>query len=45
MNTLYQQISDIEIDDFYGQEAMWDRLESLSNLIRQKLKALGRRDQ
>jgi ParB family chromosome partitioning protein len=45
VNTLYQQVSDIEIDDFYGQEAMWDRLESLSNLIRQKLKALGRRDQ
>ena len=45
VNALYQQISDIEIDEFYGQEAMWDRLESLSNLIRQKLKALGRRDQ
>jgi hypothetical protein len=45
VNILYQQISDIEIEEFYGQEAMWDRLESLANLIRQKLKALGRRDQ
>ena len=44
VNTLYEQIDDIEVEDFYGQEAMWDRLESLAHLIRQKLKALGRRD-
>lgn len=45
VNTLYEQINDIEIDDFYGQEALWNRLESLANLIRQKLKALGRREE
>jgi hypothetical protein len=44
VNTLYEQINDIEVEEFYGQEAMWDRLESLAHLIRQKLKALGRRD-
>jgi ParB family chromosome partitioning protein len=44
-NTLYEQIADIDIDEYYGQEEMWSRLEALSNLIRQKLKTLGRRDQ
>ncbi|MGA2600196.1 MAG: ParB/RepB/Spo0J family partition protein [Bryobacteraceae bacterium] len=44
-NTLYEQIYDIDIDEFYGQEAMWSRLEALANLIRQKLKTLGRREQ
>ncbi|MBM3814152.1 MAG: ParB/RepB/Spo0J family partition protein [Acidimicrobiia bacterium] len=44
-NTLYEQINDIDIDDFYGQEEMWNRLEALANLIRSKLKTLGRRDQ
>lgn len=41
---LYSQINDIDIDDFFGEEDMWAQLESLSNLIREKLKALGRRD-
>ena len=44
-NTLYEQINDIDIEEIYGQEVMWDRLEALANLIRQKLKALGRREQ
>ncbi len=43
-DVLYTQINDIDIDDFYGQEDMWERLEALANLIREKLKALGRRD-
>jgi len=44
-NALYEQINDIDIDEFYGQEVLWDRLEALANLIRQKLKSLGRREQ
>jgi ParB/RepB/Spo0J family partition protein len=44
-NALYEQINDIDIDEFYGQEDLWDRLEALANLIRQKLKSLGRREQ
>jgi hypothetical protein len=43
-DSLYAQISDIDIDEYYSEETMWDRLESLANLIREKLKALGRRD-
>jgi ParB family chromosome partitioning protein len=40
---LYGQISDIDVDEYYGEEAMWSRLESLAQLIREKLRALGRR--
>jgi len=43
-DALYTQINDIDIDEFYGQEHMWERLEALAHLIRDKLKALGRRD-
>jgi len=43
-DTLYAQISEIDIDEYYGEEAMWSRLESLAHLIREKLRALGRRD-
>jgi hypothetical protein len=41
---LYAQISAIDIDQYYGEEAMWDRLESLAQLIREKLRAMGRRE-
>jgi ParB family chromosome partitioning protein len=41
---LYTQINAIDVDEYYGEEAMWDRLESLAQLIREKLKALGRRE-
>jgi ParB family transcriptional regulator, chromosome partitioning protein len=41
---LYAQISAIDVDQYYGEEAMWDRLESLAQLIRDKLKAMGRRE-
>jgi ParB family chromosome partitioning protein len=44
VDTLYGQVNDINIDDYFGEEAMWDRLEALANLIKEKLKALGRRD-
>lgn len=42
--SLYAQINDIDVDEYYGEEAMWDRLESLAQLIREKLRALGRRE-
>jgi hypothetical protein len=41
---LYAQISAIDVDQYYGEEAMWERLESLAQLIREKLKAMGRRE-
>jgi ParB family transcriptional regulator, chromosome partitioning protein len=44
VDALYAQINDIDVDDFYGEEVMWNRLEALAQLIREKLKALGRRD-
>ncbi|NOT00371.1 MAG: ParB/RepB/Spo0J family partition protein [Phycisphaerales bacterium] len=44
-DNLYAQIDDIDIDEFYGEEAMWMRLDSLAQLIREKLRALGRRDE
>ena len=40
---LYAQINDIDVDEFYGEEALWKKLESLAQLIREKLRALGRR--
>lgn len=42
--SLYAQINEIDIDEYYGEEAMWSRLESLAHLIREKLRALGRRE-
>jgi hypothetical protein len=44
VESLYAQVNDIDVDEFYGEEAMWSRLESLAQLIREKLKALGRRE-
>jgi ParB family chromosome partitioning protein len=44
VNSLYAQIDDIDVDEYYGEEAMWSRLESLAQLIRKKLRALGRRE-
>jgi hypothetical protein len=43
VDNLYAQVNEIDVDEYYGEEAMWDRLESLAQLIREKLKALGRR--
>jgi ParB family transcriptional regulator, chromosome partitioning protein len=42
--SLYAQINDIDVDEYYGEEVMWSRLESLARLIHEKLRALGRRD-
>ena len=44
VESLYAQINAIDVDEYYGEEAMWNRLESLAQLIREKLRALGRRD-
>ena len=44
VETLYGQVDAINTDEFYGEDALWERLESLSQLIREKLRALGRRD-
>lgn len=43
-DVLYAQIHSIDVENFYGEEAMWSRLEALAHLIREKLRALGRRD-
>ena len=45
VENLYAQINDIDVDEYYGEEAMWARLESLAQLIREKLRALGRREE
>lgn len=42
---LYAQINSIDIDEYYGEETMWSRLDALAKLIREKLRALGRRDE
>jgi len=44
VESLYAQISDIDIDQYYGEEEMWKSLESLAHLIREKLRAMGRRE-
>jgi ParB family transcriptional regulator, chromosome partitioning protein len=43
VNTLYTQIDGIDIDDYYGEEALWKKLEDFVNLVQKKLKTLGRR--
>ena len=40
---LFDQIESIDVQDYYGEEAMWSRLEKLAKLIRAKLRSLGRR--
>ncbi len=40
---LYAQINAIDVDQFFGEDAMWSRLETLAKLIRSKLRQLGRR--
>lgn len=38
-----QQIHDIDPEEYYGEEEMWKHLENLIKLIRNKLRAAGRR--
>ncbi len=44
VDKLYAHINEIDVDEYYGEEKMWARLESLAQLIREKLRALGRRE-
>lgn len=41
--TLLESVADIDVDGYYGENKMWESLENLSNVIRQKLRKLGRR--
>lgn len=40
---LFAEVDAIDIDDYYGEDVMWSGLERLADLIRKKLRALGRR--
>jgi len=44
VESLYAWINAINVDEYYGEEEMWSRLESLAQLIREKLRAIGRRE-
>jgi ParB family chromosome partitioning protein len=44
VESLYAQVNAIDVDEYYGEETMWNRLEALAQLIREKLRSLGRRD-
>jgi hypothetical protein len=43
VNVVFGKIDSIDIDALYGEEALWSRLEELVELIRQKLRQVGRR--
>jgi ParB family transcriptional regulator, chromosome partitioning protein len=43
VESLYTQVNGIDVNEYYGEEALWIRLDSLAQLIREKLRALGRR--
>lgn len=45
VDKLYSQISELDVEEYYGEEAMWNRLESLAKLIKGKLRELGRREE
>lgn len=40
---LYASIEEVDTDEYYGETELWRELERLSELIRQKLRKLGRR--
>jgi ParB/RepB/Spo0J family partition protein len=44
VDSLYDQVNSIDVQEYFGEEDMWHKLESLAALIRGKLKELGRRD-
>lgn len=44
VNSLYEQIDDINLEEYYGEDELWSQLDMLSKLIRRKLKDLGRRE-
>jgi hypothetical protein len=43
VNKLTSMLSDIDVEEIYGEDAFWDHLEQLSATIREKLKEVGRR--
>ena len=43
IESLQSSIHDLDIDQYYGEEEMWDRLEGLGKEISTKLRQLGRR--
>lgn len=45
VDKLYAQINSINVEEFFGQGELWDRLSALSKLIRAKLRELGRREE
>ncbi len=44
VDSLYEQVNSIDVQEYFGEEDMWHKLESLAVLIRGKLKELGRRE-
>jgi ParB family chromosome partitioning protein len=40
---LLENVVNLDVDSYYGENEMWKSLESLSEIIRQKLRKLGRR--
>ena len=42
---LVDQLDELDVEEYFGQEEMWEKLEKLARLIRQKLRTLGRRDE
>jgi ParB family chromosome partitioning protein len=44
-DNLFDQIGELDIQEYFGQEEMWDKLARLARLIRKKLRDLGRRDE
>lgn len=40
---LEEEIKDLDVDEFYGEEQLWKQLEKLAALIRSKLRSAGRR--
>ena len=43
IGNLSRVVSEIDVDDFYGEEDLWNELEELAAIIREKLKEMGRR--
>jgi ParB family transcriptional regulator, chromosome partitioning protein len=43
VDKLFDQLRSLNVESYYGEEKMWDRLSALARLIRSKLKELGRR--
>ncbi len=43
VDRLHTQVKEIDINAFYGQAELWEKLQELADLIRNKLRRLGRR--